>query len=72
MICCLCGEQFEPGDIVHVGTLYRFRVDPYTHQKNFTATPMEDGSESKLTHAYCMVGQGYPLEVIGAGRQSDV
>lgn len=72
MICCLCGHQFEPGEIVARVEMHRLARNPRTGDLGFIPTTMEDGSEYKVACAVCPAKAGAPLELTGAGVRLDV
>jgi hypothetical protein len=73
MICCLCGETFEPGEALILISQYRFAINQVNGQEVLIPIPLEDGTDRKLAHPVCPGKYGAPLALVGAdGGWSDV
>jgi hypothetical protein len=73
MICCLCGEPIELGQVfIHIQQ-YKRGWSPRLQEEVYAPLPLEDGTNSKTVHPLCPAEFGVPLTLIGAdGSRSDV
>lgn len=72
MICVLCGEQVEDGEIVLELKQYRhFKLRSGTEIRSPVA--FDDGTMTRFVHHLCPTEFGAPLALIGAdGARTDV
>lgn len=71
MICCICGDDLELGDMVIQVTQFQFGFNHITGQIMMIPSPMEDGSDSKFSHTICPIIHGAPLSLVGADTRND-
>jgi hypothetical protein len=71
MICCLCGEPLQEGDLILRLRLEKEIWSPHLEKFVRVQADFEDGSKDKTVHPYCPVEFGAPLSLVGAdgGRQ---
>jgi hypothetical protein len=72
MICCICGEELELGDIIIQITQFQLGFNHLTSETLMIPISMEDGSTNKLAHSICPALMGAPLGLVGAGERLDV
>lgn len=72
MICCICGEVLELGDLLIQVTQFRLGLNQFTGQIMLVPFPMEDGSETRMAHTICPIAMGAPLSLVGADMRNDV
>jgi hypothetical protein len=64
MQCCICGEDFQDGDMIIRVTAHRFESEGPVY--NLLRSRFEDGSDEKLSHMSCPIVAGGPMALIGA------
>lgn len=72
MVCCICDDELELGDLIIQITQFQLGFNQLTSQVMMIPSPMEDGSEVKLAHSICPALMGAPLSLTGADMRSDV
>ena len=66
MLCCICGETIELGDLFVQVSQYRLGLSVQAGRTLFEPFRMEDGSFNKFAHSLCPALSGAPLSLVGA------